>query len=645
MDIQKETIDNVKKVSFIKSLGAKLLFLTVILLIVSGLCFDIFLSTAFIREYSKSTDAIIVDSEKVLIDITITTVTQNELLFRKSVARMTEFQAKTLKDIPFDLFRGDEYKIRKAVDEKNKEINERAIKNFSIFSEYLLDKTKARIIKEIKKLKEDQIKEGKILIAQTEKKILALFFILILLLVFSNSLWVYKMIIKPMRKLIEGHQRVSEGNLTYRVEIKSTDEVGNLIDSFNKMAQDLNTTRQNLITERNKIKSIIDGISDGLSILDKDYNIIYQNEVVLNMFGNHLGEKCYNVYECKDSICKDCPVTVAFKDGKVHTIEKKVILPNGKEAYFEITANPVIDADGCMNSCLEIARNITKRKKAEKKEKNLNKILENRVAERTADLQNANEKLILINNELKETQLQLIQSSKLASIGELATGVAHELNQPLSYIRNGVQLMMMDSPEDYNFQEIYETLKKVEKGTDRMMLIINNLRRFSRQTIIEFIPFDIHKVIDNTLIFYNEQFKVHNILIEKKFASGLPKVAGNSNQIEQVFINLISNARDALDEKEEARLIIKTDFQPKKNDPGIVSIKFIDNGMGISLSNQEKIFDPFFTTKEEGEGTGLGLSISYGIIKEHKGNINVSSIEGKGTTFTIRLPALKKDMG
>ncbi|CAN2044868.1 two-component system, NtrC family, sensor kinase [Candidatus Magnetomoraceae bacterium gMMP-13] len=322
---------------------------------------------------------------------------------------------------------------------------------------------------------------------------------------------------------------------------------------------------------------------------------------------------------------------------------------NGVIHTFHVIKVPLHESDNIIGLC-GIARDVTERVKAEAEIKKAkiaaelsNKVKSEYLAKevkRGADLKKANEKLVLVNKELKETQQQLIQTSKLASIGELATGVAHELNQPLSYIRNGAQLIMMDSPEDYDPQEVYETLKKVEQGTDRMMLIINNLRRFSRQTIIEFIPFDIHKVIDNTLIFYNEQFKVHNILIEKKFASWLPKVAGNSNQIEQVFINLISNARDALDEKEEARLIIKTDFQPKKNDPGIVSIKFIDNGMGISLSHQEKIFDPFFTTKEEGKGTGLGLSISYGIIKEHKGNINVSSVKGKGTTFTITLPAL-----
>ncbi|CAN2050573.1 two-component system, NtrC family, sensor kinase [Candidatus Magnetomoraceae bacterium gMMP-1] len=518
------------------------------------------------------------------------------------------------------------------------------------FIQIIKNDSKEELKSEAKEIKEALFISNTLIIIGT---IIALIIALIIGISISYS------ISRPITKLKDTAIEIGRGKLDIKINIKLKDEIGDLANSFNKMTENLKKST----VSRNYFDNIIKSMIDALIVITPEGNIQSVNEATLNLLEYNENEI---IGQAIGILFKEKEEEKNFNDTKLQELIKKDSVQNLHLLYYtkynekipvSISGSVMRNKEGELIGIVCVARDmreINKLKKLEQKRsielektkdclENLNKTLENRVTERTADLQRANEKLILTNRKLKDTQYQLIQSSKLASIGELATGVAHELNQPLSYIRNGVQLIMMDSPEDYDFQEVYETFQKIEEGTDRMMLIINNLRRSARQTIIEFIPFDIHKVIDNTLIFYNEQFKVHNILIEKKFASGLPKVAGNSNQIEQVFINLISNARDALDERKEARLIIKTDFQPKKNDPGIVSIKFIDNGMGISLSHQEKIFDPFFTTKEEGEGTGLGLSISYGIIKEHKGNINVISVEGKGTTFIITLPALKNE--
>jgi len=242
------------------------------------------------------------------------------------------------------------------------------------------------------------------------------------------------------------------------------------------------------------------------------------------------------------------------------------------------------------------------------------------------------------NTDLKDTQSQLIQSAKLASIGELATGIAHELNQPLSYIRTSVQLQLMKPPEKLDVHKVHKTLKKVEEGTERMINIINHLRYFARQSDHEYKPVQLHDVLEDSMIMFNEQFKLRNIELEKNLAPSLPEVLGNPHQLEQVFLNILSNARDAMEEIKQAKLIIETE-STQEGDQKVVILRFTDNGTGIPKEVIEKIFDPFFTTKEVGKGTGLGLSISYGLITDHHGKIKASSVKGEGTTFTITLPA------
>ena len=255
----------------------------------------------------------------------------------------------------------------------------------------------------------------------------------------------------------------------------------------------------------------------------------------------------------------------------------------------------------------------------------------------------ANSELIKANQELQETQKQLIQSAKLASIGELATGIAHELNQPITYIRGNAQLVVMDGKDNMDTDLAWQTLLQVETGTTKMMSIINHLKSFAHRSENIFLPLPIHNIINNSLIMFNEQLKVHNIQLEKLFnKDAIMMVKGNHQELEQVFINLIHNAKDALLNREEAKLIIQTQFLPGTDGSDKIRIDFTDNGAGITPEIQEKIFDPFYTTKEIGKGTGLGLSISYAIINDHHGELDVSSVKGEHTTFSICLPAYEE---
>jgi len=250
------------------------------------------------------------------------------------------------------------------------------------------------------------------------------------------------------------------------------------------------------------------------------------------------------------------------------------------------------------------------------------------------------------NQELKDTQAQLIQSGKLASIGELSAGVAHELNQPLMVIRGTTQFVMRTLRKgNSGINKLMEQLEPIERNTKRMMNIINHLRTFSRDSKEALAPVKINKVVRDSFTLIREQLRLHNIEIIEEYTSELPLINGNANQLEQVLINLFTNARDAMNKREnrskgdkdgwKKELTVTTDINPDKR---YLEIKVNDTGEGISHDDQERIFDPFFTTKEVGKGTGLGLSISYGIIEEHKGKIDVANTGPEGTTVRIRLP-------
>jgi len=232
---------------------------------------------------------------------------------------------------------------------------------------------------------------------------------------------------------------------------------------------------------------------------------------------------------------------------------------------------------------------------------------------------------------LKETQSQLIQSAKLASIGQLAAGVAHELNQPLMVIRTTGQLIRRRGRKNnLNNDELIEQLDPIERNTKRMMNIINHLQTFSRQPKGEFRRLDMNKVVKGSFTLINEQLRLHNIEVMETYASDLPPVQGNETQLEQVIINLIANARDAMDRREvnskdddKITKILRISTS-KTRDNTHLEIRTTDSGEGIPPGDLDRIFDPFFTTKEVGKGTGLGLAISYGIIKDHGGEIEVA---------------------
>jgi C4-dicarboxylate-specific signal transduction histidine kinase len=241
--------------------------------------------------------------------------------------------------------------------------------------------------------------------------------------------------------------------------------------------------------------------------------------------------------------------------------------------------------------------------------------------------------------ELRDKQEQLVQAGKLATLGELTTGVAHELNNPLNniglFVGNVIdQIRLGEVATDLVVRELEKAMEQVRKATE----IISHLRTFGRAAPMSVEPVDIDDVIERSLLLLHEQLRLRGIEVELELCPDELVVLGNPIQLEQVFINLLTNARDALEDSRRKTIRIAT----SRTDESI-KIAFSDTGPGIAAEIEPRIFDPFFTTKEVGAGTGLGLSITYSILKEYGGEISVSSRPGKGATFLIELPTARED--
>jgi signal transduction histidine kinase/tetratricopeptide (TPR) repeat protein len=288
----------------------------------------------------------------------------------------------------------------------------------------------------------------------------------------------------------------------------------------------------------------------------------------------------------------------------------------------------------------------------------------NSLSELNSELQSINEEIMAQKEELERTQEQLVLSEKMASIGVLTAGIAHEINNPINFVYGGVNSIMRDLADVeqvleiikdiensnlepaliveqivqrkrmYDFDEAYrtigETINDVKLGAQRTAEIIQGLRDFSHSESDEFGFTNINKTIEGVLVLLKNKYK-NRVEIVKELDEGLPDVECKAGKINQVIMNLLSNAIDAISETGEIRITSKLSN-------GMCCISVHDNGSGIKPEVLPKIFDPFFTTKKVGKGTGLGLSISYGIIEEHRGTIEVKSEVGKGSEFTVKWP-------
>src|SRR5260370_2244674 len=255
-----------------------------------------------------------------------------------------------------------------------------------------------------------------------------------------------------------------------------------------------------------------------------------------------------------------------------------------------------------------------------------------------SDLKETTEEVRKREQELREKQEQLVEAGKLATLGELTTGVAHELNNPLNniglFIGNAIDLIELGLEEATHgriLHELHSALQQVRKATE----IISHLRTFGRSTSVSYELVSIQSVVQRALSLTQEQLRMRQIEVQMRFPVDEVIVIGNAIQLEQVFINLLTNARDAL--ASATRKVVTISCEVKEE---VVELQVGDTGPGIPPGFEKRIFDPFFTTKEVGAGTGLGLSITYGIIKDHQGTITVHNRPDDGALFVIQFPLI-----
>jgi len=255
------------------------------------------------------------------------------------------------------------------------------------------------------------------------------------------------------------------------------------------------------------------------------------------------------------------------------------------------------------------------------------------------DLRETTQEMERREHELRDKQEQLVQAGKLATLGELTTGVAHELNNPLNniglYVGNVIdRIRLGEDDAEPLVADLEKAMEQVRKATE----IISHLRTFGRAARVSIEQVDVDDVIERSLLLVHEQLRLRGIEVELELCPDELLVVANPIQLEQVFINLLTNARDALTDSK-----LKTIRIASSRDEERIRIAFSDTGPGIPAELQQRIFDPFFTTKEVGTGTGLGLSITYSILKEYGGDISVESRPGKGATFMVELPFAEEE--
>lgn len=258
------------------------------------------------------------------------------------------------------------------------------------------------------------------------------------------------------------------------------------------------------------------------------------------------------------------------------------------------------------------------------------------------ELRMAEEKRKELSSLARRQEEQLIHSTRLAEMGEMAAGIAHELNQPLTGIKNyakNASYMLEQGVGDLD--EVKNNLQLISGQVDRASRIIGQMRELARRTERHFEPIDVSQKLRETVEFMLPQLKLTGVDVDFDMAESLPPVLGDGMRLEQVFLNLFTNARQSMEDSAERRLTVRTRFEPDSDLP--VAVEISDTGKGFASEMAPRLFTPFYTTKHARHGTGLGLSISLSIIKDHQGVINATGVEGKGATFAVRLPALLPD--
>jgi len=375
----------------------------------------------------------------------------------------------------------------------------------------------------------------------------------------------------------------------------SPDEIGQLTAAFENVASDLKKTHEELMESESKFRRLFEASRDAIFIWDLDKRIVDINEAGVQMFEFNDKAEALSI-ETIDQLfwdARDCDSLLKSieQNGFVMEAETSMVNRSAKCLDVLVTANLRHDETGNPNGFEGVLRDVTER---------------------------------------KEFEQWLAQTEKLASLGQLAAGVAHEINNPLSVIKCYSDLIKKNVEAG---SQICSDVNIIEKHTQSCKAIVEALLNFARVTETKITRADIHEGLEEVLSILEEHLSKPHISLRRNYAENIPQTTIDTEKMKQVYMNLLVNARHAISGKGE--VTVATAFDPEEN---TVVIKIADTGCGIPPDKINAIFDPFFTSRKTGKGTGLGLSISYGIVREHGGEILVESSVGKGSVFTVVLP-------
>ena len=496
---------------------------------------------------------------------------------------------------------------------------------------------------------------------------------IICILVMAFVLWVAinfvsRIVTKSIHELSLGTDEISNGNLNHMLAINSRDEIGELASKFNNMTKKL----YNMIQERDeainalgaseeKFNKAFHHSADVIAIVrleDKLY--IEINESFLRIFGykreeiiGHYSSE-FNLWENEEHHSK---ILEILDNGELLRNEEATWYTKYRKIRVGVFSTEIIEIGG-VPCIIFVWNDITERNQAHEALQRANDELENKVNERTKQLKETLMELENQHDKLKSTQSKLVQSEKMASLGTLVAGVAHEINNPINYTYLSSKVLQKDlnkfkeeliylldgtDEEVINFFEGYfakfsDSINITLDGSNKIKTIVQDLRLFSRLDEAAKKEIHISKALETTIRLVKTQYTKQIEFTTDFYTDG--KIECYPSQLDQVFLNIIVNACQAIIQKQkelkdETKGLINISLLNNNKE---IIIVFHDNGCGMTEEVKSKIFEPFFTTKPIGQGTGLGMSISYGIIEKHNGKIEVKSRLGKGSTITISIP-------
>jgi two-component system NtrC family sensor kinase len=370
-----------------------------------------------------------------------------------------------------------------------------------------------------------------------------------------------------------------------------------------------------LTRSESKYKFLVEASHDFIYRLNARGEWEFVNDVCQQLFGHSkkemLGRHLTEFVHPEDRAAA-LEIYQQVKRGRnIRSYENRIVCKDGTVLYMSWNCSPIHDPEGRFIGCHGMSRDVT-----------LTRRLQDELNQKAQNLEKAYA-------ELQATQQHLLQSERLAAVGQLVSGIAHELNNPLTAVLGFSEMLLNDPGVDRSARN---KLNKVFDAAKRTQNIVNNLLRFARQEKPSRQPVDIKELLERTVALREYDLRVSNVKVELRQEAEVPLTLGDPHQLCQVFLNIINNAYDALVESgREGHLVISTKCLDKW-----IEIEFVDDGPGIR--EPARVFEPFYTTKDIGHGTGLGLSICYGIVKEHGGEILARNHAGQGATFTVRLP-------